>query len=85
MRSKLEGFKQSRLPQFTPEQIKFINGTYDFMALNHYSSEMVNATSVEPPIDGNPNYNKDRGGLIIWKKREWLKPDDWITVSIYSK
>lgn len=81
MRSKLEGFNQSRLPSFSKEQITFINGTYDFMALNHYTTIMVNA-STEPPIDKKPSFIKDQGGLKIWKKPEWLKPDDWISVSL---
>jgi len=33
-RSFLEGFATSRLPPFSQEEIDFINGTYDFFALN---------------------------------------------------
>lgn len=35
-RSKKEGYKKSRLPQFTSEEIKFIKGTHDYLAINHY-------------------------------------------------
>lgn len=30
-----------RLPEFTPEEIKRINGTYDYFGLNHYCSVLV--------------------------------------------
>ncbi|XP_050671270.1 myrosinase 1-like [Leptidea sinapis] len=39
--SALEGYKQSRLRPFTPEQINYIRGTSDFFGLNHYSSYYV--------------------------------------------
>ncbi|CAH1106430.1 unnamed protein product [Psylliodes chrysocephalus] len=35
-RSKKEGYKKTRLPQFTSEEIKFIKGTHDYLAINHY-------------------------------------------------
>ncbi|XP_025830274.1 myrosinase 1-like isoform X1 [Agrilus planipennis] len=37
-RSSLEGYKRSRLPQFTQDEINYIKGTADFMGLNHYST-----------------------------------------------
>lgn len=33
-RSALEGLARSRLPEFTQEEIDYINGTHDFFALN---------------------------------------------------
>ncbi|XP_025830276.1 myrosinase 1-like [Agrilus planipennis] len=39
--SSLEGYKQSRLPQFTEDEINYIKGTYDFMGLNHYSTYLA--------------------------------------------
>lgn len=30
-----------RLPEFTPEEIKRINGTYDYFGLNHYCSVLA--------------------------------------------
>uniref|UniRef100_A0A2H1VX30 isoleucine--tRNA ligase n=1 Tax=Spodoptera frugiperda TaxID=7108 RepID=A0A2H1VX30_SPOFR len=39
--SKTEGYNQSRLPPFTPEEIQLIKGTYDFYGLNHYTTRLV--------------------------------------------
>ncbi|XP_057655684.1 myrosinase 1-like isoform X1 [Diorhabda carinulata] len=35
-RSEAENLNKSRLPEFTEAEMNYINGTYDFMALNHY-------------------------------------------------
>ncbi|XP_018320185.1 myrosinase 1-like [Agrilus planipennis] len=44
--SSLEGYKRSRLPQFTPDEINYIKGTSDFMGLNHYNTYLAtNASS----------------------------------------
>ncbi|XP_044014824.1 myrosinase 1-like isoform X2 [Aphidius gifuensis] len=41
--SKLQGYPKSRLPVFSSEWIKYIRGTYDYLGLNHYSSNMVDS------------------------------------------
>ncbi|KAK4883853.1 hypothetical protein RN001_000124 [Aquatica leii] len=56
-RSKLEGFSYSRLPKFTPEEITYIKGTYDFFGLNHYTTTLVN--NVDPFPIGDPSQIKD--------------------------
>ncbi|XP_075985586.1 myrosinase 1-like [Anticarsia gemmatalis] len=38
---KREGYRQPRLPTFTKEEIDFVKGTYDFYALNHYTTRLV--------------------------------------------
>lgn len=37
-RSKQQGFENSRLPKFTQEEIDYIKGTHDFVAVNHYTT-----------------------------------------------
>ncbi|XP_063932914.1 myrosinase 1-like isoform X2 [Zophobas morio] len=40
-RSTKEGFKKSRLPKFTNEEVRQIKDTYDFIGVNHYTTTMV--------------------------------------------
>ncbi|XP_047356136.1 myrosinase 1-like isoform X2 [Vespa velutina] len=39
--SRIQGYSKSKLPEFTPEWIEYIQGTSDFFALNHYTSNLV--------------------------------------------
>ncbi|CAI9760925.1 unnamed protein product [Fraxinus pennsylvanica] len=47
----------SRLPQFTREEMKLVKGSYDFLGINHYTTNYV---SNEPSNPGTPpNYSTD--------------------------
>nr|CAI5861877.1 unnamed protein product [Callosobruchus analis] len=48
LRSRGEGLKHSRLPEFTPEEKKLIKGTHDYLTLNYYITHMANATAESP-------------------------------------
>jgi beta-glucosidase/6-phospho-beta-glucosidase/beta-galactosidase len=54
-----QGFRSSRLPEFTQEEIEYIRGSYDFFGLNHYSSAMMKARTNEV-IDRIPSHEDDR-------------------------
>ena len=54
-KSKLQGLYQSRLPCFTPSEIKYIKGSSDFFGLNHYTTQLVK----NKILDGEPNYFAD--------------------------
>ncbi|KAJ8936642.1 hypothetical protein NQ314_012258 [Rhamnusium bicolor] len=56
-RSQKEKLTKSRLPEFTKEEIDYINGTFDFMATNIYTTHIV-ADIIEPEYD-DPGYMKD--------------------------
>nr|WPM03626.1 glycoside hydrolase family 1 [Phyllotreta armoraciae] len=74
-RSKREGLKTSRLPAFTEDQIKYIKGTSDYLALNHYSTLLTNH-SIDAPI-GTPGFEKDKS-VLLWHKPEWTQGSaDW--------
>uniref|UniRef100_V5GVG8 beta-glucosidase n=1 Tax=Anoplophora glabripennis TaxID=217634 RepID=V5GVG8_ANOGL len=67
-RSEKEGLTSSRLPAFTDEEVDYVSGTYDFLAINHYTSYMVSGAG-EPAI-GEPSWEKDAGGYV-YQKDSW--------------
>ncbi|XP_043255842.1 myrosinase 1-like isoform X2 [Colletes gigas] len=74
-KSKQQGYAKSRLPEFEPEWIEYIRGTSDFMAVNHYTSKLV-----EPGERGKvPSHDNDQGVKLSvddsWKSSAsaWLK------------
>ena len=47
----------SRLPKFSTEQSRMLNGSFDFLGLNHYTS---NYAADAPSLrNGNPSYGTD--------------------------
>ncbi|XP_077295396.1 myrosinase 1-like [Arctopsyche grandis] len=52
-----QGYRRSRLPEFTPEEIAYIKGTCDFFGLNHYTSTMIR--SLTTTISMEPNFRDD--------------------------
>lgn len=47
-RSAREGYITSRLPEFTHDEIEYMKGTYDFLAINHYSTFLVKDKKPDP-------------------------------------
>ncbi|XP_019945550.2 lactase/phlorizin hydrolase-like [Paralichthys olivaceus] len=79
-RSLAAGLPKSRLPEFSPEEIKRIKGTYDYFGLNHYT------TVLAFPVDyGNlQHYDADRGAGTI-ADRTWLDSgSSWLKVSPFG-
>lgn len=72
-----EGRARSRLPEFTEEEIKYIRGTYDYFALNHYSTNLI----TEGESGGNPSIDRD-SGTISSKDGSWpTSASDWLRVT----
>ncbi|XP_046973309.1 myrosinase 1-like [Vanessa cardui] len=73
--SKKQGFPYSRLPSFTAEEKKLVQGTYDYFSLNHYTSRQVrSAREGEDPglwyISGSRELN-----LVLEKDPQWPKTE----------
>ncbi|XP_069685323.1 myrosinase 1-like [Periplaneta americana] len=74
-----EGFKSSRLPSLTLEEIEYIKGTWDFFGLNHYTTVYGSAGEVGSA----PSINRDVGVVTSQDPRwpssgsSWLKVVPW--------
>jgi beta-glucosidase/6-phospho-beta-glucosidase/beta-galactosidase len=77
-KSRKEGRAESRLPQFDPGWTLLVKGSYDFLGLNHYTTELVEASS-----GGEPGWNGDQDTLTYqdgtWEESasSWLKVVPW--------
>ncbi|XP_060536127.1 myrosinase 1-like [Cylas formicarius] len=83
-RSLLEGYPRSRLPEFTKDEIDYINGTFDFFALNSYSTNYIYHQIDVTESIGNGSYLLDSGiGAKVnstWKSIEgigWVNDVPW--------
>ncbi|XP_039456084.1 lactase-phlorizin hydrolase-like isoform X2 [Oreochromis aureus] len=79
-RSLAAGLPQSRLPEFTPEEIKRIKGTHDFFGLNHYTSVLAF------PVDHGdaPSIEADKGVVVV-SDRTWLDAGSvWLKVAPFG-
>uniref|UniRef100_A0A8C3G6H1 Lactase n=1 Tax=Cyclopterus lumpus TaxID=8103 RepID=A0A8C3G6H1_CYCLU len=79
-RSLAAGLLKSRLPEFTPEEIKRVQGTYDYFGFNHYTTVLA-----FPVKYGNlQHYDADRGAGTI-ADRTWLDSgSSWLKVSPFG-
>ncbi|KAF2902682.1 hypothetical protein ILUMI_03503 [Ignelater luminosus] len=80
-RSEAEGFTQSRLPQFSREEIEYIKGTYDYLGLNHYTTLMT--SDAEEDAISDPSFDKDARVKSYYNPEwpsaasPWLKVVPW--------
>ncbi|XP_034041929.1 lactase-phlorizin hydrolase [Thalassophryne amazonica] len=79
-RSLSAGLPKSRLPEFTPEEIKRIKGTYDYFGFNHYTTVLA-----FPMNYGDlQHYDGDRGAGTI-ADRTWLDSGSgWLKVTPFG-
>lgn len=56
--SKSENFSESRLPLLTPDEIKLIQGSFDFFGLNHYHTGLISDKKFS---ETGPFFLKDKG------------------------
>lgn len=78
-RSLAAGFPRSRLPQFTREEIEYIKGTADFLAINHYFTQLARDVCEAPPNE--TSYNADVGVADSFDP-SWILESNGIFVSV---
>ncbi|XP_033474190.2 lactase/phlorizin hydrolase-like [Epinephelus lanceolatus] len=79
-RSLAAGLPKSRLPEFTPEEIKRIKGTHDYFGFNHYT------TVLSYPVDlgKQQDYEGDRGTGTT-HDRTWIESGSfWLKITPFG-
>ncbi|XP_045506422.1 myrosinase 1-like [Colias croceus] len=80
-KSKEQGFKESRLPTLSKEEIKLLKGSADFLGINHYTSFLVEPSGQQydsPSID-------DDMGVKISHNKEWRSSQSmWLKSAPYG-
>lgn len=74
-----QGYPRSRLLEFTPEEIAYLKGTYDFFGLNHYTTAMVKHKSLTLTI---PSLLDDVSAEIYHDPTWPLSASIWLKVCI---
>ncbi|CAH2104417.1 unnamed protein product [Euphydryas editha] len=70
VKSMIQGFSRSRLPEFTPEEIELVKGSSDFFGLNHYSTSFVYRNESVYGYHKSPSLNDD-ASIILYKDSSW--------------
>ncbi|KAK5649856.1 hypothetical protein RI129_000885 [Pyrocoelia pectoralis] len=88
--SRAQHFKRSRLPNFNKEEIKFIQGTSDFLGLNHYTTVLASYAPLPDIIPWIPSavawFHDVPWGfrrLLNWIRREYNNPPLFVTENGY--
>ncbi|PZC77129.1 hypothetical protein B5X24_HaOG203683 [Helicoverpa armigera] len=77
-KSAAQGYRRSRLPEFTEEEKAFVRGASDFFGVNHYTAKLISATKFKKPVPV-PSFldDMDVGEFIpdrwMAAASEWLK------------
>ncbi|XP_061162617.1 lactase/phlorizin hydrolase-like, partial [Saccostrea echinata] len=75
-KSRAQGYSRSRLPEFSAKEKAFIKGTYDFLGMNFYTSNLVSSIS-----DKTQSYSGDQD-LNATKDPSWLgSGSSWLKVT----
>ncbi|XP_047022734.1 myrosinase 1-like [Helicoverpa zea] len=78
--SRQQGYSRSRLPYFSDEEIKMLQGSADFYALNHYTTFLMSHSSMEPGWMV-PSLDHDTG-VKMEQNESWPRPGaDWLSVN----
>lgn len=78
-----QGLSQSRLPEFTEEEIAYNKGTADFIGINHYTTQYAADATGKPTFNGVPSFWNDQSAEYwkdpIWPgaASTWLKVVPW--------
>ncbi|XP_041978275.1 myrosinase 1-like [Aricia agestis] len=72
-----EGYRKSRLPAFTPQEIELIKGTYDFYGFNYYTSRLVAKPAPGEEIKPWPLLGCTEINVVLRVKPDWMPSSAW--------
>ncbi|XP_050361906.1 myrosinase 1-like [Nymphalis io] len=79
-KSKAQGFPRSRLPEFTPEEIELVRGSSDFLAINHYTTNLVYRNESVVGYHASPSYFDDIE-VVSYTDNSWEgSASNWLNV-----
>ncbi|XP_038220068.1 myrosinase 1-like [Zerene cesonia] len=75
----IQGYKRSRLPVFTQEEIKLLKGSSDFFGINHYTSALMSSCPMQEnwPV---PSIDHDLGVFMETDPSWPIYASDWLAV-----
>ncbi|KAJ8727485.1 hypothetical protein PYW07_001604 [Mythimna separata] len=77
--SREQGYSRSRLPYFTDEEVKALRGSADFLGLNHYTTQLLSPSPMEPTWQVPSLYHDT--GVKMEADPLWRMPGpDWLFV-----
>lgn len=77
VKSVLQGYRESRLPIFTQEEINLIRGSVDFIGINFFTSYNVQSYNLNENSSSSTNYSNFKSANIEQDMfANWLPYDD---------
>lgn len=81
-RSAKQGFSKSRLPEFTSDEIYYLNNTVDFLGFNYYTTNMIKHKNDEAKTA--ISWSDDME-VETYQKDEWPKSASvWLSVCYFT-
>ncbi|KAK1644966.1 hypothetical protein QYE76_062771 [Lolium multiflorum] len=82
----MQDIVKERLPRFTPDQVKLVKGSWDYIGINHYTAiymtkeRLLNQTPISYSKDWQVHYNYERNGKPIGKRAN----SDWLYITPFG-
>ncbi|XP_047088323.1 beta-glucosidase 7-like [Lolium rigidum] len=82
----MQDIVKERLPRFTPDQVKLVKGSSDYIGINHYTAvymtekKLLNQTPISYSEDWQVHYNYERQGKPIGKRAN----SDWLYITPFG-
>ncbi|XP_063896042.1 lactase/phlorizin hydrolase [Helicoverpa armigera] len=79
-KSAKQGYRRSRLPEFTEEEKAFVRGASDFFGVNHYTAKLISATKFKKVVPV-PSFLDDMDVGEFIPDRWMSAASEWLTLA----